>query len=513
MAAPETTCFPATADVPAGLAREILECTGVAVTFWRPDGTAVAEASAEGDPALPSHGGAPPSEAMTRLMREAAETNEDRIALGPGALVAAWPIGLRSRLSLIAVAELPVSGQDQHALGSRLLAAVAVAVRARLAETDACSQCDSLSEALAQSFEEISLLHNVGEVLRVTRPVTGLLEYVCSELRETTSAEAAMAYLPGSDGEDPETVVSGRMPLLASDLPRLVEHLLDGLGAGECVFINNHCQQDQSLAGLSMALERLVAVPLILGKGVRGLLAAFNRSGEEFGSPDAKLIRSSANASAIFIENRRLYNELQAMMLDLVRALVSSVDAKDPYTCGHSERVAITCREIAHQMGLGDEQAEQAYMAGLLHDIGKIGTPEAILRKEGRLQSEERRIMAQHPEIGGRILSGTRKFESVREAVIHHHERVDGGGYPDGLKGDAIPPLARIVGLADAFDAMTSNRPYRPMLPLEHVTREIERNEGTQFDTAVAGAFFRISLSRLMQLFVEQSGTVCSTAS
>ena len=510
MAAPETTCSPATADVPAGLAREILECTGVAVTFWRPDGTAVAEASAEGDPASPSHGGAPPSEAMARLVREAAETDEDRIALGPGALVAAWPIGLRSRPSLIAVAELPVSGQDQHALGSRLLAAVAVAVRARLAETDACSQCDSLSEALAQSFEEISLLHNVGEVLRVTRPVTGLLEYVCSELRETTSAEAAMAYLPGSDGEEPETVVSGRMPLLASDLPRLVEHLLDGLGAGECVFINNHCQQDQSLAGLSMALERLVAVPLILGKGVRGLLAAFNRSGEEFGSPDAKLIRSSANASAVFIENRRLYNELQQMMMSLVRALVSSVDAKDPYTCGHSGRVAITCREIARQMGLSDELVEEAYMAGLLHDIGKIGTPEAILCKEGLLQVEERAIINQHPEVGGRILSGIRKTESVRQAVIHHHERLDGTGYPAGMKGEAIPRLARIVGLADAFDAMTSNRPYRPMLPFQEAIREIRRNKGTQFDAAVTEAFFRIDLSRLVQQFAQEPAASCA---
>jgi putative nucleotidyltransferase with HDIG domain len=233
--------------------------------------------------------------------------------------------------------------------------------------------------------------------------------------------------------------------------------------------------------------------------GVWGALAAVNRQGEEFGSPDAKLVRSTSSACAIFIENRRLYRELQEMMLDLMRALVSSIDAKDPYTCGHSERVAMTCRKIAVRLGLRDEEVEHVYLAGLLHDIGKIGTPEAILRKEGRLEPEERLIMIQHPSVGSHILAGIRKLEVIREAVLSHHERIDGKGYPAGLAGDRIPMLARIVGMADAFDAMTSNRPYRPVMPLAQVKREIERNTGTQFDARVAEALLSLDLERLME--------------
>ena len=148
-------------------------------------------------------------------------------------------------------------------------------------------------------------------------------------------------------------------------------------------------------------------------------------------------------------------------------------------------------------------------MAGLLHDIGKIGTPEHILRKEGRLETEERLVIQRHPVIGGRILAGIGKLESIREAVLYHHERIDGGGYPSGLKGDQIPLLAKIVGLADAFDAMTSNRPYRPMLPLEQVRQEIQRNSGTQFDETLARTLLGLDLHQLMRQFVERPTTVC----
>jgi len=501
------TCSSAATGVPEGLARQIRDRLGVPVAFYHLDGTPMPQA-----PGQEGRSGteAAPSDSVRRLVREAAEANADCLVTRPHVLAAAWPIRLRGRPRCIAAAQLAVPGEGEPWLGRHLLAAVGAAVRAHVAEADARSQCDSLSEALSQSFEEISLLHNVGEVLRVTRPVRGLLEYVCAELRETTGAEAAVAYLPAADGAEPEMAVVGCLPVPDADLPRLLEELLDRLDARGNVLINNQCQQDPLLARLSIHLERLVMVPVALGEGPTGILAAINRPGEEFGSPDAKLIRSSANASAVFIENRRLYNELHQMMLSLVRALVSSVDAKDPYTCGHSERVAITCREIAGQLGLAEESVEEAYLAGLLHDIGKIGTPEAILCKDGLLQADERAIMNRHPEVGGRILGGIKKLDTVRRAVIHHHERMDGSGYPAGLRGDAIPLLARIVGLADSFDAMTSNRPYRPMLPVEQAIREIRQNKGTQFDAAVTDAFFRLDLSRLMQQFAQQPTAPCT---
>ncbi len=476
--------------------------TGVTVRFFDASGHPVPAGAAQTEV-----GRTPParSEALVRLVRSVAEADADQVETWDDRLVAAWPIRLRGRGTLVAVAEQDGLAGDGQALGRRLLAAVAEVVHARFDQAETARQGESLSAALAQSFEEISLLHNIGEVLRVTRPTPALLEYVCSELCETTGAEAAVAYLPAADGRPEHLASAGVLPVPKADLPLLLQDALERADAG--VLINNHCQDDPALARCSPALAQLAVVPLGLGDGAPGAVALLNHPCREFGSPEAKLIRSSANATAVFIDNRRLYDELHTMMLDLVRALVSSVDAKDPYTCGHSERVAILSRELARQVDLPDDQVELAYMAGLLHDIGKIGTPEAILCKKGALRPEERRVIAEHPATGGRILQGIKHLEAIREAVMHHHERLDGAGYPDGLAGAEVPVLARVVGLADAFDAMTSQRPYRPMMPTDAVVDEIRRNTGTQFAPEVAEALDRVDMERLMEQFAEYPST------
>jgi putative nucleotidyltransferase with HDIG domain len=245
----------------------------------------------------------------------------------------------------------------------------------------------------------------------------------------------------------------------------------------------------------------MVAFPL--NGGARGAILAVNRAAGEFGSPEAKLVRSVAGSSAVFIENHRLYLELRRMMLDLVRALVSSVEAKDPYTCGHSERVAALSREVAGRMGLGPDEVEQAYLAGLLHDIGKIGTPESILHKQGPLTPEEWAVVKRHPEIGGRILAGIAQLQAVRETVLCHHEHMDGRGYPRGLRGDTIPLLARIVSVADGFDAMTSTRPYRSSMPLDRVRREFETQSGIHFDAQAAAVLLGMDLEQVLKGFAE----------
>jgi putative nucleotidyltransferase with HDIG domain len=160
--------------------------------------------------------------------------------------------------------------------------------------------------------------------------------------------------------------------------------------------------------------------------------------------------------------------------------------------------VALLARRLASELGLEAEEIERVYLGGLLHDIGKIGTPEHILRKEGRLEDEEFRIIKQHPEVGYNILSGVHKLGPIREVVLSHHERIDGRGYPRGLKGDDIPLLARIAGMADAFDAMTSDRPYRARMPMETVRSEIERGIGAQFDERAARVLLAMDLEALL---------------
>jgi putative nucleotidyltransferase with HDIG domain len=175
--------------------------------------------------------------------------------------------------------------------------------------------------------------------------------------------------------------------------------------------------------------------------------------------------------------------------LSFATALVATLDARDQYTAGHSAAVAIYARDIAERMGLPKDQVELVHLCGLVHDIGKIGLPAGLLEKPGALTLEERRQMEQHSEIGERILRNVEDYSEIADIVRSHHERIDGMGYPDGIHGDEIPLLARIIGVADAYDAMTSDRPYREALPSRVARMRLAQAVGTQFDTTAVAAF------------------------
>ncbi len=172
--------------------------------------------------------------------------------------------------------------------------------------------------------------------------------------------------------------------------------------------------------------------------------------------------------------------------IQIVQALAASVDAKDKYTHGHSSRVAAYSREIARRAGFSEQELDSVYMMGLLHDVGKIGISDAIINKPGRLTDEEFAVIKTHPAVGAEILGKIDDLPELRLGAHWHHERWDGRGYPDGLKGEAIPEVARIIAVADTYDAMTSNRSYRALMPRERVRAEIERCSGSQFDPRFA---------------------------
>ena len=183
---------------------------------------------------------------------------------------------------------------------------------------------------------------------------------------------------------------------------------------------------------------------------------------------------------------------LEESALDAVASLNATVDAKDPYTAGHSQRVQRIALALAEELGLDRAQGEAVRFAGLFHDIGKIGVPDAILTKPGRLTELEYEIVKRHPEEGAKIVGRLHRLHDAVPAVLHHHERWDGNGYPHGLAGDEIPLEAAIVGLADAFDAMTTDRPYSDARPVDEAAEEIVRNRGTQFAPAVVDAFLAV---------------------
>ena len=198
----------------------------------------------------------------------------------------------------------------------------------------------------------------------------------------------------------------------------------------------------------------------------------------------------------MYQEQRRLATDLgeaneqlRAANLSFANGLIATLDARDKYTAGHSAAVAIYARDIAKRMQLPLQQQSLAHLCGLVHDIGKIGLPAGLLEKPGALTLDERREMQRHSEIGERILANVDTYAEIAAVVRHHHERVDGQGYPDGLNGFEIPLLSRIIAVADAYNAMTSDRPYRDAMPSRVARLRLAQAVESQFDTSVVAAF------------------------
>ena len=202
-----------------------------------------------------------------------------------------------------------------------------------------------------------------------------------------------------------------------------------------------------------------------------------------------ELVRLQRNLEA---EVEKKTQENEALSLHVVQTLAQAIDAKDTYTNGHSGRVAEYSKEIAKRYGYSVKQQDEIYMMGLLHDVGKIGVPDAVINKPGRLNDEEFEQIKKHPVLGDKILKKIREMPKLAIGARWHHERYDGTGYPDGLAGKDILEEARIIAVADSYDAMTSNRSYRGFLPQEKVREEIEKGKGTQFDPVFADIMLQI---------------------
>ncbi len=214
---------------------------------------------------------------------------------------------------------------------------------------------------------------------------------------------------------------------------------------------------------------------------------------ERDAAADYRRLHAAYQQSLRYAEDvRRLYHQMQRAIYQSLLGLANALEAKDPYTRGHSERVAALSRRIAGALGLAPAVVDLVGQAGLLHDIGKIGVPEAILRKPAPLSSEEWVVMRSHPVIGAQIVAPFEFFEAAARVIRHHHERWDGSGYPDNLAGEAIPLEARIVAVADVFDALTSARSYRPALTREDAGGMLRQEAGRTLDEAIVAALLGV---------------------
>jgi putative nucleotidyltransferase with HDIG domain len=291
---------------------------------------------------------------------------------------------------------------------------------------------------------------------------------------------AAVAWIPSDNHES--VVVSGEIEgVRPSSYRSFVQTNL----RDSSFLVNDECTAPSSLS------TRLVHRYALVPAGSSGwLLAANPLQDRPIGTPDIERMQYVASLIATQLSNSRIYAELKELLFGIIRALTAAIDAKDPNTSGHSERVARIAVRLAEELGIPAQKRSDLYLAGLLHDIGKIGIDDLVLKKTGPLTPEEYRRIQAHVEIGVTILKDLKKLSHILPGVRHHHESLDGSGYPDRLSGDDIPLEARILAVADSFDAMSSNRPYRKRLSPVQINDVLHKGRGVQWDPKVVDALF-----------------------
>jgi HD-GYP domain-containing protein (c-di-GMP phosphodiesterase class II) len=389
------------------------------------------------------------------------------------------------------------------------------------AETKAEQQIEMVGTELAQTYEELVLLHKLSTNMKVTESDANFLQMACDCLTEIVFVEGIAILLERPIDDKQQLVVTAGSGLIDIDEQTasiLHSGLIEEINSGKEALLDSEVDSAFKYDWPSN-IKNIIAVPLYSkekaeshfagrtqnGNYVMGLMIAINRIGkQDFDSTDIKLFNSVASGCAVFIENGRLFKDLKELFIGSLKALTSSIDAKDKYTHGHSERVAFISRWIAERLSeqaqLDEEQIHIIYLAGLLHDIGKIGIEEAVLCKNGKLTEQEFSRIKQHPSIGAGILHEIKQMRDIVPGVLCHHERVDGKGYPGGLVGEQIPLTGKIVGLADSFDAMTSKRTYRDAMSVEQALEEIEKGLGTQFDEKVGRVFLDSDVCQLWDI-------------
>lgn len=357
---------------------------------------------------------------------------------------------------------------------------------------------DESAMQLAQSFEEQNWLRgfakNTSSLTGLSNPneiARGILEPLGYLLR----AQDVFLIVDSVESEK-----SGMVSAKFGDSPfsiRSIRAYLDtyGFQVGAPPLVRNNLPVD---GPKDEAITSVIAVAVSNGEDPFGIIVAINRSADlhlnglpvydpEFGSGDVGLLEEAAVLLTTQAQNLHLLLQSNQLFLGTLHAMSSTIDARDPYTQGHSERVARLSFDLANILGLGEAACQEIYLAGILHDIGKIGIPDDVLLKPGKLTDEEFAVIQQHPEIGYRIVERLGHLQFALPGVLHHHERWDGKGYPHGLSGLEIPLMARVMAVADAFDAMTSSRPYRQAMPISKAHNIIRDGAAAQWDAEVVG--------------------------
>lgn len=401
-----------------------------------------------------------------------------------GAMVGLFTPGRRKDLAVALIA--PEGGMA----GERVLESL------RLTATDLVSTGDSETAIeeycgnLTQSYENMAMIYRLVRSLGRLGSAREVVEQAVENMVETLSCDWA-AVLFAQDaatlGELSGGFYSAGKTRSGDAVARAASRLIRSHACESAVVIT-----PEQNGGIAAVIQPIRMRSEVVGRIVMG--GKQDESGD-VSSFDTQLMEAVAACMSSLLETIKLYDEQAEMFLGTLRAFSSSLDAKDRYTRGHSERVALLGKHLALASGMDEAEAERVYLAGTLHDIGKIGVPDRVLGKPGRLTDDEFGLIKRHPRIGYDILKPIPNVRDLLPGVLHHHERWDGFGYPEKLAGEDIPLMARILAVADTFDAMSSNRAYRPARGRDEVLAEIGKCAGAQFDPDLAPVFLSMDLT------------------
>lgn len=365
------------------------------------------------------------------------------------------------------------------------------------------------TDQLTTAYEYLTMFQRVGGLMGQLNEPTEFIRTVLRELLGATQFRwVAFARARDEDGSLEHTGLAPFALHAADDLPIDAERLEAGMRQLWSLIDRTSTEPMiiEHPPGFAPELgPEIVTVSLRDEDRCMGMLALGARCGEEWAvsSHDTLPVQAVGACVSAYLTIIRRYQLERDSFRGMIEAFSAALDAKDPYTQGHSERVATLARQIAVQIGLDEPTCEQVYIAGLVHDIGKIGVPESVLCGRNRLTDEEFAVLKTHPEVGERILRGIPLLAEALPGVRHHHERWDGRGYPGGIAGEEIPLVARILAVADTFDAMSSTRSYRVGLSRDRVLDELRRCAGQQFDPAMVEAFLQLDLSTYDAMLAE----------
>jgi HD-GYP domain-containing protein (c-di-GMP phosphodiesterase class II) len=353
------------------------------------------------------------------------------------------------------------------------------------------------NELLISAQKYLTTLHKVSDILSRASSVEALFDSILSAILEVSGGDrAAILMRPaGATGNEVDMVAvrtrdEGKAPGQVM-LSRTV--VSDVIEKGISAFTDDALADERYVGGESIVRQKIRSVmcaPMRTTEAILGVLYVDSLKAKEFSEAELELLAAVGNQAGIAMHRARLMAEVERLFLDVMKAIASIIDAKDGYTHKHSERVAAFGVRLAQQLGFDADSRAVVELSGLLHDVGKIGVPDAILNKPGKLTEAEFSEMRMHPLHGARILSNiqSQKVVNLIPGVKYHHERWDGKGYPEGLKGEEIPLLGRLLGVADFLDALTSDRSYRKGLTLEEALAMVVDLEGKAFDPVVVKA-------------------------